>query len=109
MIQRFDPPGSGARDLQECLELQLRQKLEKEKENESLDLAYEIVSKHFDRFSEKSFFRLLSVLEISETELKAAFDEIFNLNRKPASVYVDASKIDECEVYPDFISVNIWY
>src|SRR5690625_6732483 len=38
MIQRFDPPGSGARDLQECLELQLRQKLEKEKDRKSTRL-----------------------------------------------------------------------
>jgi len=106
MIQRFDPPGSGARDLQECLELQLRQKLEKEKDNESLDLAYEIVSKHFDRFSKKHFSRLLSVLEITETELKDAFDEILKLNPKPASGYAPARKRDGMYIIPDFIIEN---
>src|SRR5690606_7385166 len=69
-IQQFDPPGTGARNLQECLELQLAQKLQKEKDIPELDLAYAIVSKHFDKFSKKHFNKLLTSLDISEEELK---------------------------------------
>lgn len=105
-IQRFDPPGTGARNLQECLELQLRQRLQKEKNNPHIELAYEIVSKHFDKFSKKHFTKLLSALDISETELKDAFDEILKLNPKPASGYAPARKRDGMYIIPDFIISN---
>lgn len=105
-IQQFDPPGTGARNLQECLELQLAQKLQKEKDNSELDLAYAIVSRHFDKFSKKHFNKLLTSLDISEDELKDAFDEILKLNPKPASGYAPDRKRDSMYIIPDFIITN---
>ncbi|MBY5959365.1 RNA polymerase factor sigma-54 [Membranicola marinus] len=105
-IQQFDPPGTGARNLQECLELQLSQKLRREKDNPDLDLAYVIVSKHFDKFSKKHFSKLLTSLDISEEELKDAFDEILKLNPKPASGYAPERKRDSMYIIPDFIIEN---
>lgn len=105
-IQQFDPPGTGARNLQECLELQLGQKLKREKNNPDLSMAYEIVSKHFDKFSKKHFNKLLTSLDISEDELKDAFDEILKLNPKPASGYAPDRKRDSMYIIPDFIVTN---
>lgn len=105
-IQQFDPPGTGARNLQECLELQLGQKLRRKKDNPNLELAYVIVSKHFDKFSKKHFNKLLTALDISEEELKDAFDEILKLNPKPASGYSPDRKRDSMYIIPDFIITN---
>lgn len=105
-LQQFDPPGTGARNLQECLELQLKQKLRKEQNDPDMELAYEIVSKHFDKFSKKHFNKLLTSLDISEEELRDAFDEILKLNPKPASGYAPQRKRDTRYIIPDFIIVN---
>lgn len=105
-IQQFDPPGTGARNLQECLELQLAQKLRKDRGNPELELAYTIVSKHFDKFSKKHFSKLLTSLDITEDELKDAFDEILKLNPKPASGYAPDRKRDSMYIIPDFIITN---
>lgn len=105
-IQQFDPPGTGARNLQECLELQLKQKLRKESDNPDLVLANEIVTRHFDKFSKKHFSKLLSAMNISEDELKDAFDEILKLNPKPASGYSPARKSNSMYIIPDFIITN---
>lgn len=104
-IQQFDPSGTAARNLQECLELQLWQKLRKNT-NPNLELAHEIVSKHFDKFSKKHFNKLLAALNISEEELKDAFDEILKLNPKPASGYSPGRKRDSMYIIPDFIITN---
>ncbi len=106
LIQQFDPPGTGARNLQECLELQLMQKLQREKNNPDLKLANEIVCKHFDKFSKKHFNKLLTALNISEEQLKDAFDEILKLNPKPASGYSPDRKRDSMYIIPDFIIMN---
>jgi len=106
LIQQFDPPGTGARNLQECLELQLKQKLRREKNNSDLILANEIVSRHFDKFSKKHFNKLLTSLNISEESLKDAFDEILKLNPKPASGYSPERKQDPMYIIPDFIIIN---
>ena len=105
-IQDFDPPGIGARNLQECLELQLEQKLLREKDNPHLKMAHEIVSKHFDKFSKKHFNKLLTALDISEDELKDSFEEILKLNPKPASGYSPDRKRDSMYIIPDFIIIN---
>lgn len=105
-IQQFDPPGTGAQNLQECLELQLKQKLRKERNNSDLALADVIVSKHFDKFSKKHFNKLLSALDITEDQLKDAFDEILKLNPKPASGYSPDRKRDSMYIIPDFIVTN---
>ncbi len=89
MIQRFDPPGVGARDLRETLMIQLKQRLalaEEEGEDDfiaTLKLGILILNKQFEGFSKKHFSRLQRNLEIDEATLKAALDEILKLNPKP--------------------------
>jgi RNA polymerase sigma-54 factor len=110
-IQRFDPPGIGAFDLQECLALQLKFKLEAvEEEDESdfryLRLAYRIIEEYFDEFSKKHFDKLQRYLELDEEELREAVGEVLKLNPKPASGYGSSSARNTNYVVPDFIIVN---
>ncbi len=105
LIQDFDPAGVGARDLQECLLLQLERK---EQDNSASKLAYTILQDHFDAFTKKKYDQLIKKLSISREELKAAFDEILKLNPKPGSGYSD--KYDKSPnpqyIIPDFFITN---
>lgn len=109
LIQQFDPPGIAARDLQECLLLQLRLKLDnwdewEETEPEAIETAIHIIQDHFDAFSKKHFDKLVRQLEITEADLKEAMDVILTLNPKPASGY-SSGNISQSNQYiiPDFI------
>ncbi|PHN02315.1 RNA polymerase factor sigma-54 [Flavilitoribacter nigricans] len=111
LIQRFDPPGIGARDLQECLRIQLEIKLEQEELHDDeqlkmLELALTIIKKHFDEFTKKHYEKLKQKLEVSESTLKAAIDEIVKLNPKPASGYSGNNSRTTQYVVPDFIISN---
>lgn len=105
-IQGFDPPGIAARDLQECLEIQLSRKLKRDPGNESMNIAFRILNKHFDKFSKKHFSKLINALDITEEELKDAFEEILKLNPKPASGYAPDRKQGTHYIIPDFIITN---
>ena len=109
-IQRFDPPGIGARNLQECLLLQLEWRLEQEDLSELdkplLLLALRIIREYFDEFTKKHFDKLQNRLNISEEELKEAIDEILKLNPKPAGAFQGASSASSQYVIPDFILSN---
>ena len=99
IIQNLDPPGIGARSLQECLVLQLRRK---DSNEISTKLALDVIEDSFDLFSKRHFEKLLSKYQISEEELKIAIKEIEKLNPKPAnSLSVNSSKLIE-QVIPDF-------
>lgn len=108
-IQRFDPPGTGARNLQECLLLQLEQKQAQEgiteEEKELLGVAQRLIRDYFDEFTKKHYQRLQRQLGISEARLKEAIDEILKLNPKPASGYVSSTR-NPHYIVPDFIIVN---
>ncbi|HEX5625711.1 MAG TPA: RNA polymerase factor sigma-54 [Saprospiraceae bacterium] len=111
-IQSFDPPGVGARTLQECLLLQIRNKL-KNTTNKSvlktLRLTEFILEKHFDEFTKKHYTKLQRVLNLTEAQLKVAIDEILKLNPKPSSGYVDqlpTSMVAGHFIVPDFTIVN---
>lgn len=89
-VQKLEPIGIGARDLQECLILQLKDKIDRNPDNpnkRSTDLALIILNKYFDEFSKKHFDRMKRSLSLSESELKDAIDEILKLNPKPASSF----------------------
>lgn len=106
-IQRFEPPGVGARDLQECLLLQLELKLEDEDELEDEELlnlkrARYILRKYFDAFTKKHYDKLQKQLDLSEEELRDAIGEILKLNPKPASGYSSGSQRSAQYVTPDF-------
>jgi len=88
-IQTLDPAGVGAKNLRECLLLQIRRKLEilQDKANfsrlQSLVFAEEILEDHFEAFSKKHYSSITSKLSISEDDLKEALSEIKKLNPKP--------------------------
>ena len=98
-IQSFDPPGVGARDLQECLLIQIRRKEDGTRSVEDAEL---ILNKFFDSFSKKQYDRLQKRLNCSEDTLKQAINEILKLNPKPGSGYSDQSKNNQY-IIPDFI------
>lgn len=106
-IQRFDPPGVGARDLRECLILQLEDKLDKDVEEptETRLIARKILEKYFEEFTKKHYTRLKKQLSLSDSQLKDAIDEILKLNPKPAgALIIDA--VNSTYVIPDFIISN---
>ena len=111
-IQKFDPPGVGAKNLQECLELQLQYKLDNrielklEDDIPSIKLAIKVIQDYFNEFSKKHYQKLQRQLGITEDQLKAANNEILKLNPKPASGHSGGSSSSSQYIIPDFIIVN---
>ncbi|MBL7803273.1 MAG: RNA polymerase factor sigma-54 [Saprospiraceae bacterium] len=110
-IQQFDPPGTGARDLQECLLLQLRAKLRSEsgvsyEERLAIEIAQRIINDYFDEFTKKHYTRLCRALNLDEDDLKVAIDEILKLNPKPASGFATRGDRALNYVVPDFLVHN---
>ncbi|MCF6213410.1 MAG: RNA polymerase factor sigma-54 [Flavobacteriaceae bacterium] len=101
IIHQLDPAGVGARDLKECLLLQLKRK----KETKERRLAIKLLDKSFEQFVKKHYKKLILKHEISEDELREAIKEIEKLNPKPGGNYVGSSKIVE-QIIPDF-TLNI--
>ena len=94
VVQSFDPPGVGARDLRECLMIQLsRLGLED-------TVAYRIVDRQFDGLVNHKWVEIARALEISRKEVQDAADEIAKLNPKPGSRYTEEP---EQYVIPDLI------
>ncbi|MBI5916500.1 MAG: RNA polymerase factor sigma-54 [Bacteroidetes bacterium] len=108
-IQRFDPPGIGARNLQECLLLQIENKMTRVEtsydEKLVLQISKKIIAQYFDEFTKKHYQRLQRQLNLIEEELKEAIDEILKLNPKPASGYVSSTR-NPHYIVPDFIIIN---
>lgn len=102
VIQRFDPPGVGARDLQECLLLQLQRKDDRYIE---IALAVQIVKEQMDEFSKKHYEKIQKKLDIGDEQLKEAIDEILKLDPKPGNSGGDAQKNIQ-EIIPDFVINN---
>ncbi len=100
-IQNFDPPGIGARNLQECLLLQLYKK--DYGGNKSLDLAERIISDHMEAFVKKHYDKIKSALKINDQDLKGALKEITRLNPKPGQ---SQSQSVSQYIIPDFTVVN---
>lgn len=102
IIQDFDPPGVGARDLQECLLLQIKRK----RETEANLLAIKILKDSFDEFTRKHYDKIIRKYEITEEELKNAVNEILRLNPKPGSSYSNPLSKSNQVIVPDFILEN---
>ena len=96
-VQELDPAGVGARDLQECLLLQLKRK----QQNSKVVLAARILKETFDHFSKKHYKKLLQKFSISEDDLREAIAEIENLNPKPGGAISSNTRMVE-HVVPDF-------
>ncbi len=97
IVQDLDPAGVGARDLQECLLIQL----ERKKPTAAISLAISILEETFDHFSKKHYKKLLQKFDISEDQLREAIQEIEGLNPKPGGTYSGNNRIVE-HVVPDF-------
>lgn len=102
IIHGFDPPGVGARTIQECLLIQLHRKTEQTKD---VLQAIEIVKEHMEEFSKKHYEKIIKKMNISNEELKEVVDVITHLNPKPGDT--DIKSNSHSEIVPDFlISVN---
>jgi RNA polymerase sigma-54 factor len=105
-IQRFDPPGIGARTLQECLLIQIRNKLEggvKDPETiKNLRLAARLILDLFDEFTKKHFQKMQKHLNLTEEQLKDVLDEVLKLNPKPASGHASEQERNMQYIVPDF-------
>ncbi|WP_299526238.1 RNA polymerase factor sigma-54 [uncultured Lutibacter sp.] len=97
LVQQLDPAGVGARDLKECLLIQLKRKIEKP----SRILAINILEQSFDHFVKKHYKKLLQKFHISEDQLKEGIQQIEKLNPKPGGSFVGGNKIAE-QIVPDF-------
>tara|TARA_B100002052_G_scaffold87921_1_gene80828 strand:+ start:4646 stop:6094 length:1449 start_codon:yes stop_codon:yes gene_type:complete len=96
-IYLLDPAGIGAKDLQQCLLLQLKRK----KINKNVSYATKIIKDLFDEFSKRHFDKIKSKLNISDDDLKESIYEIEKLNPKPGGAYNETTKINS-SIVPDF-------
>jgi RNA polymerase sigma-54 factor len=103
LIQELDPPGIGARNLQECLILQLK----KRKETKETGLAIEILTNYFEAFTRKHYDKIRKLLGIDEEQMKAVIHEITSLNPKPGSNWDDSMIMIMNRITPDFIVETI--
>jgi RNA polymerase sigma-54 factor len=106
-IQKFDPPGVAARNLQECLLIQLKRKKEEEfhtdEEKIQIDRAIEIIENHFEEFTKKHYTKIEKKLGIDEETLKHIIRIITKLNPKPGETGEGESSQ---YITPDFIVTN---
>ncbi|MFM7636567.1 MAG: RNA polymerase factor sigma-54 [Crocinitomicaceae bacterium] len=99
LVQELDPAGVGARNLQECLLLQLRRKQDGDIVRFT---ALKILEDFFEEFTKKHYERIAKKLEIEENDLKDALDEILKLNPKPGGASRESAKNYQ-QIIPDFM------
>ncbi|MCZ8090955.1 MAG: RNA polymerase factor sigma-54 [Flavobacterium sp.] len=97
IIHDLEPAGVGARDLQECLLLQLKHKTP----TEYVDLAITVIENYFDQFTKKHYEKLLTSCNVSQEQLKKAIEEIEKLNPKPGGSFDSSNRVVE-QIVPDF-------
>ncbi|MBD1398888.1 RNA polymerase factor sigma-54 [Pontibacter sp. JH31] len=100
MIQTFDPAGIAARDLPECLLLQL----DRREQDETTQLAERIIKESFEEFTKKHYQKIQSKFSVTEEELKKAIDVIIKLNPKPGGSGAGMTRVQY--IIPDFILTN---
>ena len=99
IIQEFDPPGIGARDLRECLLIQLKGL----KQTPDVINALRILTDWFQEFSNKHFQKIMTRLNLSQDEMKAAMARIVKLNPSPGGQIDDSYNDQAQQIVPDFI------
>ena len=102
IVQELDPAGVGARDLQECLLLQVDRKLESSPADVPLLLARRMLAEQFDAFTKKHYDKLQTALDLTEDDLRAALEELTRLNPKPGNAGSESSRVVH-HVIPDFL------
>ena len=101
-IQQFDPPGIAARNLQECLLLQLERKLH---EGKHVEMAIKVLEKYFDEFTKKHYEKIQRGFDLNDDQLREVINQIVKLNPKPAGSVGESSRA-ESYVVPDFFIYN---
>ncbi len=101
-IQQFDPPGVAARDLQECLLLQLERK---KNEGKSVEMAIEVLTYYFEEFTKKHYDKIQRGLGLNDDEFKDVIKQIIKLNPKPGGNVGETGRA-ESYVVPDFFIFN---
>jgi RNA polymerase sigma-54 factor len=99
-IQKFDPAGVGARDLQECLLLQLERKKNKQAARDAI----KILTRYFEEYTKKHFDKIARSLNFDREAMRLAHQEIIHLNPRPGNSGADNSKV--LHVIPDFVIHN---
>ena len=99
IIHQLEPAGIGARNLQECLLLQMSQR---RIDTPSKRLAHKILNSYFDEFVKKHYEKLISRLNVSEEEFRDAIEEIKHLSPKPGNLYSDGGADAAPYIIPDF-------
>ncbi len=97
IIHELEPSGVGARDLQECLLLQLKHKTP----TETVELATRIIEEQFDGFTRKHYEKLLAKYNITQEQLKKTISEIEKLNPKPGGSFSGNTRVTD-NIVPDF-------
>ncbi len=100
IIQDLEPAGVGARDLRECLLLQIERK---DKSVRSVALTKTILTDYFEEFSRRHYEKIMSKLMITEEEMKGVIDEVLKLNPKPGGTVSDPYSKSAQHIIPDFI------
>lgn len=98
-IQDFEPAGVGARNLRECLLLQLDRK----EKSRLVSLAVRILKEYFEEFTRRHYDKILKGLEIDEETLKKAIHEITSLNPKPGASWGGSMEVAMSQIVPDFV------
>ena len=99
VVQEFEPAGVGARDLRECLLLQIRHM----KRTPEVENAEKILKNHFNEFTNKHFQKIMTRMGLSEDELKAAMAKILKLNPSPGGQIDDSYNDQAQQIVPDFL------
>lgn len=103
IIQDFDPPGIGARNLQECLLLQIKRKKENDPGNSLLDIEERIITQCYEEFTRKHWDKILKRLDIDNDTFEHALAEIVKLNPKPGASLGETIGRNMQQIVPDFI------
>lgn len=102
-IQGFDPPGVGAKDLQECLLIQLRQK----SPTPNIQRAMRLLEDHYKDFSLRHLSRIQEKMRLNDEDFRAVIAEITRLNPKPGSAWAGTVyDRHQTTVIPDFYIEN---
>lgn len=100
LIHELEPAGVGARNLQECLLLQMAQK---KLDTRARRLARKILASYFDEFVKKHYEKLMSRLQVSESDFREAIAEIRRLSPKPGNLYAEGGTDTTPYIIPDFL------
>lgn len=103
IVQELDPDGVGARNLRECLLLQMKRK----SKTENREIARKVLEDYFEDFTKKHYDKIKKSFSLSDDSLKQVIKEITLLNPKPGNLWSDDMETKLSQVIPDFIVENI--